>query len=274
MSNRLGAAPGARWYFWDGGFLVVGGSTAIIPTHSHHAFQMVLSLTDPFRLSHADGPWQSYHAAVVQTDEPHSYAPNGRDGVMVLIDPETREGRWVAQSVTQPIQSMPASRIAETQEVARKFIAEPGDAAATAQFVDFMVRQFCTGIMPQRALDDRVAKAIDAIQQMDARVVSLETVAGKVFLSPSRFAHLFSDEVGIPFRRYLLWRRLTRAWLLVSRGETLSSAAHRAGFSDSAHFTRTFYQMFGIPPSAMLNQGAIYEIPAPFQLARATKDRD
>jgi hypothetical protein len=26
--------------------------------------------------------------------------------------------------------------------------------------------------------------------------------------------------------------------------------------------------MFGIPPSAMLNQGEMFEIPAPFQLAR------
>jgi AraC-like DNA-binding protein len=57
--------------------------------------------------------------------------------------------------------------------------------------------------------------------------------------------------------------------LLVSRGATLSRAAHDAGFSDAAHLTRTFYQMFGIAPSAMLGTGEFYEIPAPFQLARS-----
>jgi AraC-like DNA-binding protein len=35
------------------------------------------------------------------------------------------------------------------------------------------------------------------------------------------------------------------------RGESLSSAAHTAGFADSAHLTRTSRRMFGIAPSAM-----------------------
>jgi AraC family transcriptional regulator len=266
VENRFKGAPGARWYFWDGGFLAVGRSRGVIPTHSHHAFQMVVSIDGPGKLAHNDGPWQEYMAAVVRADEPHAYDGNGRFGAMLLIDPESREGRWLAQSIKQPIQAMLQSRIDETHQAIQKFWEEPPDADGTAQLADFIVRQFCTGIMPQRVLDERVVKAIERIQEMDSRVVSLDEVASKVFLSPSRFAHLFTDEVGIPFRRYLLWRRLTRAILLVSRGATLSHAAHAAGFSDSAHFTRTFYQMFGIPPSAMLNQGEVHEIPAPFQV--------
>ena len=44
------------------------------------------------------------------------------------------------------------------------------------------------------------------------------------------------------------------------------TAAHEADFADAAHLTRTFYQMFGIPPSAMM-RGEFFQIPSPFSRA-------
>ena len=86
------------------------------------------------------------------------------------------------------------------------------------------------------------------------------------FLSPSRFAHLFKQQVGLPFRRYMLWRKLTRAMLVIGRARTIATAAHEADFADAAHLTRTFYQMFGIPPSVMM-RGEFFEIPSPFEVS-------
>ena len=37
----------------------------------------------------------------------------------------------------------------------------------------------------------------------------------------------------------------------------------QADFADAAHLTRTFSQMFGLPPSVML-RGRLFEIPSPF----------
>jgi AraC-like DNA-binding protein len=206
-------------------------------------------------LKWGDEEWRPYQAAVVNADEPHAFNADGVLGMLMLIDPESREGRWLRRSMKSPITELPAARLPDVQAIVRKFWEEPPDEAATAAVVETVVRLFCTGIPPQQALDERITNAIEFIQSMDVRVVSLDEVAARMFLSPSRFAHLFSDEVGIPFRRYLLWRRLNKAMVLVTRGETLSRAAHEAGFSDAAHFTRTFNQMFGIPPSAMLGQG-------------------
>jgi AraC-like DNA-binding protein len=110
-----------------------------------------------------------------------------------------------------------------------------------------------------------MASAVEFIRSADEASLTLDEVARSVHLSPSRFAHLFTQELGLPFRRYLLWRKLTRAMLMVGRGNTLSAAAHGAGFSDSAHLTRTFYQMFGIAPTVMMGGGEFYEIPAPFE---------
>ena len=52
-------------------------------------------------------------------------------------------------------------------------------------------------------------------------------------------------------RPYVRWRRVLRAWEIVLRGESLSTAAHEAGFADAAHLSRTSNRMFGFPPSAL-----------------------
>jgi AraC-like DNA-binding protein len=43
----------------------------------------------------------------------------------------------------------------------------------------------------------------------------------------------------------------------VAGGETLTGAAAAAGFSDSAHLSRTFRRAFGLPPSALLNMRSL-----------------
>jgi AraC-like DNA-binding protein len=94
--------------------------------------------------------------------------------------------------------------------------------------------------------------------------MSIDEAAAMACLSPSRFAHVFKQHVGLPFRRYMLWRKLTRAMLIIGRGRTIATAAHEADFADAAHLTRTFYRMVGLPPSALM-QGEFFEIPPPFE---------
>ena len=57
--------------------------------------------------------------------------------------------------------------------------------------------------------------------------------------------------MGLPIRRYVLWLRLRDVMFSLAAGHSLTEAAHRAGFSDSPHLSRTFRGMFGFPPSAI-----------------------
>jgi AraC family transcriptional regulator len=79
----------------------------------------------------------------------------------------------------------------------------------------------------------------------------LKQVAAVACLSPSRFRHLFTEQTGMGVRQYILWRRFVSVWERRMNGASLSTAAHAAGFADSAHLTRTSRRMFGIPPSLM-----------------------
>jgi AraC-like DNA-binding protein len=132
------------------------------------------------------------------------------------------------------------------------------------------VASLCTGGPPARRLDDRVTRVLKHIRDSEELRVTLEDAAALAFLSPSRFAHLFKEQVGLPFRRYMLWRKLARAMVSIGRERTLAAAAHAADFADAAHLTRTFNEMFGIPPSVMM-RGEFFEVRPPFELAASPR---
>eukprot|EP01132_Coremiostelium_polycephalum_P013947 gene13947-16964_t len=91
--------------------------------------------------------------------------------------------------------------------------------------------------LPRRALEDaRVERALSALDQQ---------LSGKL-------ERLFANQLGLPVRRLVLWRRLRVALGLALGGSTLTEAAHGAGFADSAHFSRTMKQLFGVTAGASL----------------------
>ena len=79
-------------------------------------------------------------------------------------------------------------------------------------------------------------------------------LSARVHLSASRFAHLFKKVVGVPVRRYVLWLKMRRALDLAIGGDSLTTAALSAGFSDSAHLSRSVRAMMGIAPEFLFRQ--------------------
>ena len=120
---------------------------------------------------------------------------------------------------------------------------------------------------PERRVDPRTLRALDALELESA---SVAVAAAKAGLSVSRLTHLVTETLGAPPRTWRAWFKLRRAISETLFGPTtLTEAAHRAGFADSAHLTRTWRAMFGITPSTMVGMAEFYEIPAPFEMGRA-----
>lgn len=253
-----------RWYLWDGGFLAVGRSEGVVPLHAHHAIQIVISLEGPALIrSEGEPEMRPAQGLLVRPDVVHSFSGNGMIGAMLFVDPESHEGRWLLSSMTAEITLLPAARVQDCVHELAKFLATPLEALEIGPLVLHCVRALCAGPPPSRSMDPRITQTLALLRRPEGARMSLEQAAAAAFLSPSRYAHLFTQHVGLPFRRYLLWRKVMRAMLAIGRGNTLAAAAHSAGFSDSAHLTRTFYQMFGLAPSVVM-KGEYYEIESPF----------
>jgi AraC-like DNA-binding protein len=261
------SAGGSRPYegdfaAWNGGgvFIGQGAGSAPIAPHSHYAIQIAIGMPSGLRVQFGHrGEWQRCAASLIPSRVTHSIdVTECASSAVIFVEPETAEGRALSarlagtpqcidpsEAVRIPVARLEhAWRVEQTAEaVERACRALVGELAGTA-----------AGPEPS---DTRVLLAIAHIVARINDAPSLEEVASLVNLSPSRFRHLFVAETGMPMRTYVLWRRLLHVWSLLMRGETLTSAAHAAGFADSAHLSRTARAMFGLPPSVLQMKGPL-----------------
>ena len=251
------------WRLWDGGFLLIGKARGIVPAHSHHAIQIVISLDQPFAVRGDQEQWREARGMVVRPDVVHSFNCSGAFGAMLFVEPESTEGVWLQALLAENITMVSDRRLASAVAELRTFVEQPFAGMEAGALIRHCVHSLRPGPPPMRRLDPRVTTVLNRIQSSDDLRVSLSAAAGMAFLSPSRFAHLFKQQVGLPFSRYMLWRKLTRAMLAIASERTIADAAHAADFADAAHLTRTFYQMVGMAPSVLM-RGTFAEIPSPF----------
>lgn len=109
---------------------------------------------------------------------------------------------------------------------------------------------------PPRVADERLDAVLRELQgsRGDSNRRSLAAV---IHLSPERFSHWFVEQTGLPLRSYLKWIRLIEALRQLAAGHSLTHSAHAAGFSDSAHLSRTFRATLGDSPAKLLKQVAL-----------------
>jgi AraC family transcriptional regulator len=274
LKPTTASSVAARWYLWDGGFLAIGKSDwDVIPPHSHHAIQIVVAIDGQVAIKAARGDWGSGRGIIVRHDVEHSYDGKGSQGAMIFVEPESYEGVWLQIGLVEDITMVPEAQSGMCADALKTFVDKPFESMEVGELIRHCVLSLCAGAPPSRRFDERVTTVLAAIQAAGELRISIEHAAAMAFLSPSRFAHLFKQQVGLPFRRYMLWRKLTRAMLAIGKEQTLAAAAHASDFADAAHLTRTFYQMFGIPPSVMM-RGEFFLIPSPFRAAGWTGDKD
>ena len=248
---------------WEGGFLLSASAQGVVPAHAHHAIQIVFALDGQVAISGKDGAWRESRGIVVQPDAEHSFDCNAAVGVMLFVDPESREGAWLSASLKQDITDVSDARLDAIVPGLRALVDRPDEIDDVAALIRGAVQGLRPGLVPAPRFDSRVTTVIEAIRKSDSLRMSLEDAAEIACLSPTRFAHVFKDQVGLPFSRYMLWRKLTRAMVAVASARTIAAAAHAADFADAAHLTRTFYQMVGMAPSALM-KGDFIEIVSPF----------
>lgn len=185
---------------------------------------------------------------------------------MLFVDPESSEGVWLRALLSEDITIVPDARLASSVSELRTFAEQPFAGMEVGALIRHCVHALSPGPLPMRRLDPRITTVLTRVQASDDLRVSLSAAAEMAFLSPSRFAHLFKQQMGLPFSRYMLWRKLTRAMLAIGSERTIADAAHAADFADAAHLTRTFYQMVGMAPSVLM-RGTFAEIPSPFSVS-------
>nr|WP_218179739.1 helix-turn-helix domain-containing protein [Pseudomonas gingeri] len=204
-------------------YALIHGELGRTASHAHYAHQVILAPEAPVTLLLDDQP-HSRHDFFIKAQRVHAILQAPGRSFSLYAEPLTLDLGVLQQALSQVEWSLPALE-------------------------DALHR------CPRRPLEDpRIARALLALEHSLEGKVSADALARAANLSQSQLERLFASRLGLPIRRLVLWRRLRLALARVLAGDSLTAAAHAAGFADSAHFSRTMKKLFGVTAAHALGR--------------------
>lgn len=241
----MAGAPWRGRIFLDAGLILYVGPGAGADEHAHHAVQLVWSLDGPFAIT-IDGRRLERTAVLVPANSVHALDASGRIIALLLVESHGERGASLNRAAEREVGRELAAELAPARFPPESIAARDG-----AAWCDRAIAAL--GVDPRRSpITAHTRRAIRYIEESLDGVPRVAELARLLGVSETRVTHVFSREVGIPFRRFVLWTRIKRAVSAHQSGGDVTAAAIAAGFSDAAHFSRTFRAMFGLSPSLVL----------------------
>lgn len=99
---------------------------------------------------------------------------------------------------------------------------------------------------PQNAT---VRLAVEYINRNLGRPLSIREIAQVCSVSASSLSHIFKKEMYCPVHKFIVKKRLIRAYHRIAAGEAPTTAAVECGFQDYSGFYKQYKKAFGFPPS-------------------------
>ena len=162
----------------------------------------------------------------------------------------------------RPTAAERAAVTARMGELVREYYSKDlgSDISARGAFLQLIVylnrlARGAEGIREDEQLSALVQNAMQYIGEHIGSPMSLEEIAGQLFVSKYHLSHAFSAEVGVSVYRYILLRRLLLARQLLLDGEPAGQVCRSCGFSDYTSFYRAFKSEYGISPRAFTTEG-------------------
>ena len=128
---------------------------------------------------------------------------------------------------------------------------------------DFLMESFCAQIVLYtlhasrsiRLSDGRTSKnqlvrtALDYISAHICQSITLESIAGSLFVSKYHLAHAFKNHMGISIHQYIILKRIELAKSLIQQGKPMHLVCLESGFHNYSNFFKAFKAVTGVSPS-------------------------
>ena len=215
-----------------------------VEIHKHSAFQLVFTEDNLFQTTLEKEDYPAIYGFVIKPQVAHSCQCSQSNVIIFNIEPYSFLGKLISAKLGKS-----SSAVFSSKEELLRFFGDQGDELSIAGSLNFHNQHEV--IYP---MDERVQRAISFIHEhFKSSAISLQDVAREIFLSPSRLAALFKQQIGSSMGKYILWMRLRNAIFLIlsDKDKALTAIALESGFYDSSSMNKYMYQMFGISPSRL-----------------------
>lgn len=253
-------APKSQLFVFADGFLFACEGMVSPETERYTATLMFATSAQDVPIEVA-GRQQAVAIAVLKPFVPKKLHAATQSFVSVAINPAHPKYRAFTRMGAPGFIALPRTLFPALQPQLERLRSLQAGMPDARQFYNDCVDSITQRMPPLRPLDPRIERTM-ALLRADHRQ-PLESLADKVCLSYYRLSHLFSHEMGISLRQYVLSLKIHAACRCIGMGLSLTATAHEAGFTDSAHLSRVWAKAFGGPPSLFMNRQTIAIQPAP-----------
>ena len=214
--------------------------------HSNHAVKVIVA-EQPVSVAYNKKLFTA-HGLIIKSDTIHKIKPHEGLVISIYIDPESILGGYFHNLFKNVSVLKFESSVALNLF---KFLSASSN-HITEEQIKTRIQKHLLPSPGMPTIDERIDQITRVIKGSKDCSIKFSDLLDLCSLSESRLIHLFKKEVGITIRKYTLWCRTLRAITAMSSGMTIKQSAKTAGFTDAAHFNRTFVAMYGITPSLMI----------------------
>lgn len=113
----------------------------------------------------------------------------------------------------------------------------------------------CIEDIQRKSSNQLIKLSLQYIHENYNKEISLAQLADNLYISPTYLSKIFRSQVGVTFSRYVLEYRIDASKKLLSNPKyKIYEISNMCGFSDVAHFSKTFKQVVGVSPNHYKNQ--------------------
>ncbi len=224
----------------DKGYSVFSQGNYETAKHSHYAIEIVCCTEGAFSITTNLSEYTNIESVIIPSNLPHTFCCINATCNLLFLDPLSDMGMYFLQRYD----------LASQKNI---IVNPPGlNQFYTKRKFDIPLILNSAETNRIRHIDFRISKCIQAINSHTDHKLTLSQLSKASFLSESRLAHLFKKQLGISVHQCILWKKILLAVLKSREGYSLTECAHYVGFSDSSHFNKVFYKMFGVNPFFVL----------------------
>lgn len=234
--------------------MVLSGNIAETTRHRHHAMQIVIAMSRKIEAFFGKKKVEA-GAIFINKNVEHMNSGPMNSGFMVFVEPLSLWGDAIARAYDADFRVLEIGK-RKKEELARAI----ADGGMEARSLISPLMAMLNVKMAVPSYDQRMGRLVGLIEALGPLGTAPGDLAREICLSESRMRHLFKLSEGISLKRYLLWKKLIDGVARILGGESFTRAAHDAGFSDSAHMSRTFRSMFGACPRTLLKDSRSVQV--------------
>ena len=250
-------------------FMPVGGACfyALTPEHAHPSYMFVLNFDDGTTVKMMGKLFRGKPGALFALSPgiPHQELPSERPPryICVMIAKGLFEGQYRHYSKKKPplFRGNNFDAGQPLVQLCKRFMIEadnrmPGSAAVlhalSVEICHAVIRTVIEAPIQKDRLTERVEvnRVIEYLHSNLDQKITLQTLAGIGYLSPSHFSRVFREETGQPPMEYVQSLRLERAKkLLLAGNSSITEIALECGFNSASYLSACFQKQYKQTPS-------------------------